>query len=154
MKAVLIFFVVLIAAVGGTVAYRVLDKPAEVAQNPVTTATTSKPEGEQKLKQGSFVNVDSFHKGSGQAVIYKAGDTAVLKFEDFTVVDGPDLYVYLSKNANIEQDKKNGEFVSLGKLQKTNGPQTYNLPPDYEDYRGVSVYCRAFAQPFTVAALL
>ena len=45
--------------------------------------------------------------------------------QEFTV-DGPDLYVYLSQNMNIEEDGL-GEYVSLAKLKASSGNQNYSL---------------------------
>ena len=46
---------------------------------------------------GEFMGADEFHTGSGQARIIETGPgTFVLRLEDFSVRNGPDLFVYLS----------------------------------------------------------
>lgn len=147
-RVLLIFGVILVITITGSIIYNGSRGGEAVAQMPNQQVAAS----DEKVKQGSFIELDTVHKGSGTATVFKSGQGAVLKLENFKVTDGPDLYVYLSKNKNIEQDKKSGEFVSLGKLQKIDGDQTYTLPPNYEEFAGVSIYCQAFKTPFSVAA--
>ena len=42
---------------------------------------------------GTFVGADNFHQGEGTATIFQQGDQRVLRFEDFSVTNGPDLHV-------------------------------------------------------------
>lgn len=105
---------------------------------------------ETVLKQGEFTDADLIHKGSGQAKVVTFGDSTVLKFENFQTTPGPDLFVYLSPNGPGEGL---GEFVSLGNLKSDSGDQVYTLPADYEKYKTVVVWCRAFAVTFTTAEL-
>jgi hypothetical protein len=102
------------------------------------------------LKQGEFTDTDLVHKGSGQAKVVKFEGSPVLKFENFQTTPGPDLFVYLSPNGPGEDL---GEFVSLGNLKSDNGDQVYTLPANYEDYKTVVVWCRAFGVTFTSAEL-
>jgi len=102
---------------------------------------------------GSFAKIDAVHKGSGEAVVYKMESRSILRFENFRVTNGPDLQVYLSKNSNIQESKDLGEFVSLGALKDNKGEQSYNLPPDIEEYTSVVIWCRAFGVLFSVAEL-
>src|SRR5918911_1699823 len=49
------------------------------------------------LGSGQFTEVDSIHKGEGSATLYRLpDDRRLLRFEQFKVQNGPDLYVYLS----------------------------------------------------------
>jgi hypothetical protein len=61
------------------------------------------------LAQGAFGEVDFIHKGSGEAKLLEVNGEHILRLEDFNVVSGPDLYVYLSKN-----QKPTGKLASLG----------------------------------------
>ncbi len=69
-----------------------------------------------------------------------------LKFADFQVPDRPDLEVWLtaaepSAPASIQMESKH---VSLGRLRKPRGDQTYKIPPelDLSVYRTVLVWSR------------
>jgi hypothetical protein len=108
---------------------------------------------EEIKKSGDFIEIDVVHKGSGKASYLDSSAGPVLKFENFKVTPGPDLFVYLSKNKNIKESKDLGEFVSLGDLKSSKGDQMYNLPEDYEDYNSVVIWCRAFGVLFSVAEL-
>lgn len=148
---------VVVAIVVGVYVTRNLSvKPMQVVeQSEVETKTIDKSSA-KIIKQGSFSQVDVYHKGTGNAVIYETADGPVLKFENgVTIAAGPDLFVYLSKKSNIEP-KLNadiGEFASLGKLKSTTGDQTYALPDNYQDFNSVAIWCRAFGVMFTVANL-
>lgn len=57
-----------------------------------------------KLKSGQFRDQDRFHKGSGEATIYRLADgSQLLRLEDFNVTNGPDLRVILTRAQDPEQ---------------------------------------------------
>lgn len=105
------------------------------------------------VKSGDFGEIDLIHRGSGSAEVFVSGENAFLDFKDFNVTNGPDLFVYLSKNKNITDSRDLGEYVSLGRLKSSKGDQSYVLPSDYMSYSSVAIWCRAFGVLFTVAEL-
>ena len=109
------------------------------------------------LKQGSFTDADFFHKGSGQAMILEYPDgKKILRFENFETVNGPDLYVYLSKTTAPTNDIESlGDFVDLGRLKGNIGDQNYELPKNISinDYSSVVVWCKKFGVLFPYAIL-
>lgn len=108
-----------------------------------------------KIRSGNFTKFDPAHYASGQAVIYETIDGPILKLENFETNNGPDLFVYLATNANIEGIKTNrGDEVSLGELKQIKGDQVYKLPEDYQQYNSVVIWCRAFDINFSAAQLL
>lgn len=93
---------------------------------------------------------DGIHNASGKAtVIYLEDDSAVLRFEDFRVTNGPDLYVYLST------DKGASDYVDLGELKANSGNQNYDLPEgvDLSKYDNVVIWCKSFSVYFGGAQL-
>lgn len=77
---------------------------------------------------GTFKDADSFHRGSGKATVYVLPDgKRVLRFEDFTVTNGPALSVYLVRSADGNVDSG---FLDLGKLKGNKGNQNYEIPTD------------------------
>lgn len=109
---------------------------------------------EQKLK-GSFIEIDLIHKGFGDvSIISDNMQKPILVFDkNFKVTNGPDLFVYLSKETDIKNTGNLGEFVSLGTLKSNTGEQFYNLPNNYQEYKSVVIWCRAFGVLFSVAEL-
>lgn len=106
--------------------------------------------------QGSFVDADSFHMGSGTATIYQQGDQNVLRFENFEVTNGPDLHVILSKNPNpTNRDDLGSDHIDLGSLKGNLGSQNYDIPAglDLTQYQSVVIYCMPFHVVFSVATL-
>ncbi|MDE2765092.1 MAG: DM13 domain-containing protein [Chloroflexota bacterium] len=107
---------------------------------------------------GEFRDADSFHKGSGTATVYRLPDGAhVLRFEEFSVTNGPDLRVLLSAHPDPETSAqvKDGGYVELARLKGNLGNQNYELPAgvDAAAYRSVVIYCRPFSVVFSVAPL-
>jgi hypothetical protein len=106
--------------------------------------------------RGAFVGADNFHRGSGTAVIVRAGSQRILRFESFEVTNGPDLYVYLAVHPQprSRQDVAQG-YVSLGKLKGNIGAQNYEIPAgtDPAKYRAVVIYCQPFHVVFATATL-
>ncbi len=115
----------------------------------------SLPEGSNSeiKRSGSFQKIDLIHKASGRALVITFNNQNWLKLDDFKVTPGPDLFVYLSKNSDINQSQDLGEFVSLGQLKSFQGDQAYVLPKNYDEYKSVVIWCRAFSALFSVAEL-
>ena len=108
------------------------------------------------LKQGDFVDADFFHKGNGKAFIFEYPDgRRVLRFEDFEVVNGPDVYVYLSHTTAPTGDLKSlGDYFDLGLLKGNVGNQNYELPDmDLSGYNSVVLWCKKFGILFPYAVL-
>lgn len=118
----------------------------------VTPEPEPQPEPEvEKMLSGVFFGRDG-HDAAGRAVVYKVDGESLLRFENFNVTPGPDLFVYVSPT-DVPTSRDLGEFKNLGKLKAAEGEQTYNLPDGYEDYPYVVIWCRAFSHLFAVAHL-
>jgi hypothetical protein len=103
------------------------------------------------LQSGDFVGADDFHFGRGDALLIQTGPSSyVLRFENFSVRNGPDLYVYLSEDA---AGKDVQEPLNLGKLKATDGAFNYDVPPevDISRVRSAVVWCRQFSTLFATA---
>jgi hypothetical protein len=104
-----------------------------------------------KELSGAFQGAgDGIHNASGKAmVLYLEDGSAVLRFENFRVTNGPDLYVYLSTDRNAS------DFVDLGRLKANIGNQNYELPGgvDLSKYNHVIIWCKAFSVYFGGAEL-
>ncbi len=117
-----------------------------------TSASTS------KVKSGNFRNGDSFHKGSGQAVIHRLADgSRLLRLENFKSTNGPDLRVYLASHPAPKEsaDVKDKGFVDLGGLKGNIGNQNYPIPAsaDLSKSGSIVIWCRSFSVIFSVASL-
>lgn len=106
--------------------------------------------------RGTFVGADSFHQGSGDALLVEAGGQAFVRLENFRVTNGPDLYVYLSSHPNPRTREQVHEgTVNLGRLKGNIGAQNYTLPAgtDLSAVHSVVIYCQRFHVLFATAAL-
>ena len=76
------------------------------------------------LLSGSFVGVgDGIHDAKGNALVVPLeNNQQILRLEDFSSTNGPDLYVYLASDASAS------DYVSLGQLKANNGNQNYDIP--------------------------
>ncbi len=103
------------------------------------------------VAQGEFRDADNFHQGSGTATIYAQGETRVLRLENFSSTNGPDLHVLLVERVNAGADM--GEYLDLGALKGNVGNQNYEIPAavDLRKFSGVMIYCQPFHVVFSTA---
>lgn len=86
----------------------------------------------------------------GKATIFKKPNGAFeVLLDSFTSSNGPDLYVYLSKEIMP------ANFIDLGKLKSVMGSQVYQVPgmPDFSQYKYLCIHCKAFNHLFGYALL-
>ncbi|MBP9827867.1 DM13 domain-containing protein [Patescibacteria group bacterium] len=106
------------------------------------------------IATGSFVDADLLHTGEGDAKVisYPDGKT-YLRFENFSVVNGPDVRVYLSPAAVPGRSLESlGDYVDLGPLKGNKGDQNYELP-EGADLGSVVLWCEDFGVLFPYASL-
>jgi electron transfer DM13 len=118
----------------------------------VTTTPSPAPFAARRHSTGSFRGTDDFHFGRGTATIIEtAPGRFTLRLDDFSVRNGPDLYVYLSPKAD---DYARGA-LELGKLKATDGAFGYDLPAgvDPAGFGSAIVWCKQFSHLFAVAPL-
>ena len=120
-----------------------------------TSASTPSPSpavAPRLIARGMFAGADDFHFGRGDALLIEMGPrTHTLRFENFSVRNGPDLFVYLS------DDPKGygGTVLKLGRLRATDGSFNYEVPEgtDISRFRSAIVWCDQFAFLFATAPL-
>jgi hypothetical protein len=123
--------------------------PASPTPPPTPAAT---PFESSVQATGPFNGADDFHFGEGTAsVIETAPGRFTLRFEAFSVRNGPDLYVYLSP----DRDGYAAGALELGALKATDGAFSYELPAgtDPLTFESAVIWCKQFAVLFAVAPL-
>lgn len=127
----------------------ILPNPTE-APPPSTPAPT--PFAPTTHATGSFVGSDEFHFGRGTATIIETSPGRYhLRLEDFSVRNGPDLFVYLSPAADGYADGA----LEVGKLKATDGAFGYDLPEGTvpTDFASAIIWCKQFSHLFATAPL-
>jgi Electron transfer DM13 len=115
-----------------------------------TAATSGTPFAPATIATGTFHGTDEFHFGRGTAKIIETGPGRYhLRLEDFSVRNGPDLYVYLSTAADDYAD----DALEVGLLKATDGSFGYDLPAgtDPSRFRSAIIWCKQFSHLFAVA---
>ncbi len=111
------------------------------------------------VADGEFIEIDAIHSGQGTVTIYQTPDNRkILRFEDFSVTNGPDLRVVLSLSAEPktrEEVELNNLDLELGPLRGTTGALNYEIAPevDISQYNSVVIFCRAYNVVFSTATL-
>jgi Electron transfer DM13 len=103
------------------------------------------------VASGKFRGTDDFHFGRGTASILEVEPGRFhLRLDDFSVRNGPDLYVYLS----TEADDYSADALEAGVLKATDGSFGYELPPgtDPSLFRSAIIWCKQFSHLFAVAS--
>jgi len=103
------------------------------------------------MLSGAFVGVgDGIHDAQGHALVVPLEDgQKLLRLEDFSSTNGPDLYVYLASDSSAS------DYVSLGRLKANNGNQNYDIPAGFDltKYYTVLIWCKQFSVLFGSAEL-
>jgi hypothetical protein len=131
--------------------------PAAEAQSSqasqMTSASGAMTFEPRKTHLGMFKGADDFHFGRGEALLIASSpDKTTLRFESFSVRNGPDLYVYVSRDTNV---RRVDEALNLGRLKATDGAFNYELPAgvDVASIKSVVVWCKQFGVLFAEAPL-
>jgi Electron transfer DM13 len=100
------------------------------------------------IKTGVFTS-SSGYTVSGKSSILLKDSIYSLSLENFSSSNGPDLYVYISKQITPNA------IVDLGRLKSTNGNQVYTLTTQFNvaEYKYVIIYCKQFSRTFGTAEL-
>ena len=104
------------------------------------------------IRRGSFHGADDFHFGRGNALLIEATPGRyTLRFEEFSVRNGPDLHVYLTN----DPEGYGTAPLELGTLKATDGAFNYDLPEgtDIAQFKSALVWCKQFTVLFAVAPL-
>lgn len=161
-----------VALVMGVVAYQTWFAPvdAKTVDQDFPDLGTSSQSGSHSdaqptaLRSGSFTGADDFHYASGTVDLYRAADgTYVLRFEDYDARSGPDVYLYLTKNAgDASTAAVEGDGLRILVPGGANGGQAtlrgnfnVDLPAgtDALAYGGITIWCDDFNQFFGSAPL-
>jgi hypothetical protein len=125
--------------------------PSAATPSPTAPPTpTPTPFAPRALVTGEFSGTDEFHFGRGTATIIELEPGRYhLRLEDFSVRNGPDLFVYLSPDVDGYDD----DALELGRLKATDGSFGYDLPEgaDPSAFRSAIIWCKQFAHLFATA---
>ncbi|RTY65019.1 hypothetical protein EKM05_12585 [Flavobacterium sp. GSP27] len=105
----------------------------------------SLPENSTSAFTGDFMPTSGI-KVSGSAKVYLNTNQNEVRLDNFSISNGPDLKVYLSKTAAPS------DFVNLGNLTSST---VYAIPPqvNISDYKYVLIHCQQYSHLFAVAQL-
>ncbi|SER45492.1 Electron transfer DM13 [Actinokineospora terrae] len=121
-----------------------------------TTAVPVNPPGPKVLAEGTFVSQE--HPTRGTARILEQDGTRVLRLENFSTSDGPDVHVWLSATPAAADWHAYDDirYVPLGDLKATDGNQNYPIPADADltDIRSTVIWCDRFNVAFGSAPLV
>ena len=100
------------------------------------------------LAQGSLSGNMSY-KVSGTAKLIEDNGVKSVRLENFSSSNGPDLKVYLSKDANASV------FINLGNLKSVSGNQNYAITGmvNATEYKYILIWCQQFGVLFGSAQL-
>jgi hypothetical protein len=126
--------------------------PTAGAPPPSPGASQGDPAFEPSVaRSGVFSGADDFHFGEGNALLIETEPGVyTLRFEEFSVRNGPDLFVYLASDENSVDGA-----INLGELKATDGAFNYEVPAgtDVAQYQYAIVWCRQFEVLFASAPL-
>lgn len=91
----------------------------------------------------------NLHPAKGEVLIVVADGKKYIRYENYQTINGPDLFVYLSK------DLEGKDFVDIGPVKATEGNINYEIPSGVnpEDYKYVLTWCKKFGVLFNSAEI-
>lgn len=98
------------------------------------------------LSEGDFIPTSGINC-TGKSKIYRDNNQLKLELSGFSISEGPDLKVYLSKTSLTE------EFVSLGNLT-TSRVYAISNAINLEEYSYVLIHCQQYNHLFATAKLI
>jgi hypothetical protein len=105
--------------------------------------------------KGEFRSLE--HDTTGTATLLRLDDgSLVLRFEDLSTLNGPDLRVYVSSApADADPSTFGTGSIDLGSLKANEGDQNYEVPDDVSanELASAVIWCRRFSVGFGVAPL-
>lgn len=130
--------------------------PPTATPQPTPAPPTATPSEPIVLLRGTFHPVE--HRVTGTATVYQLPDgRRILRLEEFTVDNGPDLFVWLSSAPDADDARTilDSQYVELARLKGNQGNQNYELPADLDlaNIGSVTIWCRQFSVNFATAAL-
>ncbi len=141
--------------------------PATVYQSmltvvPAPTSDVPTPDSvqAQPIKSGDFLTIDPIHTASGHVTLYRLTDNSLLlRFDDFSVTNGPSLNVYLcaAESPLTAADLATGKLQLLvAPLKGSTGAQNYTrIPPelDLSRYKSVVIFSETLQAIYSSAPL-
>lgn len=106
---------------------------------------------------GEFIEMDVIRGGRGTVTIYQMPDNSkILRLQDFSVTNGPDLRVVLSASEapkTREEVELNDLDLELGRLKSNSGNQNYDIAAeiDMNQYNSVVILSRMYGTVFSSA---
>ncbi|MDK1028536.1 MAG: DM13 domain-containing protein [Anaerolineae bacterium] len=109
------------------------------------------------LAQGNFYPIA--HASAGLATIYQLADgSRILRLQDFSVDNGPELHVYLVPIDPVPDSvgREIAGSVDLGSLKGNVGDQNYEISADLDlsQFKSVVIWCQPFRVAFSAALLV
>ena len=137
-----------------------MEEPTPVSSgDPTPTPVVAEPDDDadaafepRVVREGTWRGADEFHFAEGIAkLIETEPGTFIVRVEEFSIRNGPDLFVYLSTSPDGFGDGS----LNLGDLKATDGAFNYEVPEgtDIEQFASVVVWCKQFAVLFGTATL-
>jgi hypothetical protein len=139
--------------VGAYLAFAVFEVQALFTNTTIDEAALGEPDA---VASGTFHDV--VHASSGSAVVFRNPDGSHgLRLENFSVDNGPDLFVYAvsAPDASDSDTVKAAGFIEVAALKANRGNQNYALPASFDPakHQSIVIWCKRFGVNFATAPL-
>lgn len=127
------------------------EEPKEMNEEMPSVSPSEEGEAPSAPTQPSSASVMGTlgHPADGTARLLETTDGSIVRYENLSTINGPNLHVYLAK------DLKANEFIDLGPIKGTRGNINYSIPDgiDIEEYPYVMHWCVPFGVLFNYAEI-
>jgi len=149
-----LFIIVIAIVVGGIAYYGLSPLWKKITIDEALPVTKESSEGSEQsvmpveTKRAPIV-ATNLHPAAGDVLIVEADGKKYIRYENYQTINGPDLFVYLSK------DLEGKDFVDIGPVKATEGNINYEIPAgvNSDDYKYVLTWCKKFGVLFNSAEI-
>lgn len=102
-----------------------------------------------EIKESFKIMATGGHPAEGSVRVIETADGPVIRYEDFSTINGPNLHVYLATSLDAS------DHIDLGPIRGTSGDINYTVPEgvDLREYKYVMYWCVPFSILFNYAEL-
>lgn len=156
--AMLVIAAVVVVGVGVWAYFAYFAPEGQTARSDALSDPTARVVG-----RGSWSGADDFHYADGTVTLYESDNGAFLRFEDHHHRAGPDVYLYLTRDAGVatlESTERTGLRLLVpggadGGEATVEGTFEVPIPAgtDLSLYHGLALWCDRFDAAFATATL-
>ncbi len=130
--------------------------PSEAKEVNLSNQTSEIVIAQNTQSKNTFTAVGKQQPTTGTVnVVTENGKRYLVFSSDFSTPNGPDVFVILHRDSQVENNIKEKDYINVAKLEKFAGGQRYLIGDDVnlDDFQSIGIWCREFNVTFAYTSL-